>query len=145
MAPFRFRLQKLLDYRQHREDEAALALAQAEGEMAAEQRRLAHLEAEQAAAQARLRQEVRGGADCWLWQPYLRRLADAVARSRHRLDELAALVASRRQELQQRATERKLVEQLRHRHLARHVYEEQRRDQCTLDEVATLAHCRRDA
>ncbi len=145
MAPFRFRLQKLLEYRERREDEAKLALAQAEGALANEERRLAALEDERRAARSRQGKETHSAADSWLWQHYLRRLDDSVAVCRRRLDELAALIAFRRQELLQRATERKLLEQLRHRHLIRHTYEEMRRDQCTLDETATLAYCRRDS
>lgn len=142
MPPFRFRLQKVLNYRERLEDEAKLALNQAENALAAERLRLLRLEDEMHAA--RLRQDARCAADFYLWQPYIQRLTEQRAASLRRLDELAAAVASCQKHLQQRSMERRLVEKLRHRHQQRHAYEENRRDQCSLDETATLAYCRRD-
>jgi flagellar FliJ protein len=144
MPPFRFRLQQVLNYRERLEDEAKLALAQAESALAAERLRLKRLEEGLETARSSLRQEARCAADFWLWQPYVQRLTEQRAASLRRLDELAAAVASCQKQLQQRSMERRLVDKLRHRHLQRHTYEENRRDQCTLDETATLAYCRRD-
>jgi flagellar FliJ protein len=142
MPPFRFRLQQVLNYRERLEDEARLALARAESALAAERLRLGRIEDELQAA--RLHQDIRCAADFWLWQPYVQRLTEQRAASLRRLDELAAAVASCQKQLQQRSMERRLVDKLRHRHLQRHTYEENRRNQCTLDETATLAYCRRD-
>ncbi|BDV01586.1 flagellar export protein FliJ [Thermodesulfomicrobium sp. WS] len=144
MPPFRFRLQQVLNYRERLEDEAKLALAQAESALAMERLRLKRLEEDLETARLGLLQEARRAADFWLWQPYIQRLTEQRAASLRRLDELAAAVASCQKQLQQRSMERRLVDKLRHRHLQRHTYEENRRDQCALDETATLAYCRRD-
>jgi len=144
MAPFRFRLQKILDYRQRLEDEARMALLQAEAQVRDAQTALHEITTQRVQAQAQFRQECRTAHDMWLWQPYLQYLEERQSQAQRRLDELTQAAASRRQELQQRSVERKLLEKLRERHHTRHLSEENRRDQCLLDEAAILAFCDRE-
>lgn len=139
--PFRFNLQKVLDFRIQAEDQAKQALAKAEQAhqearalMQRIQKALAeHLEAmSQGAAQS--------AADIWLGQNYAKRLAGDLAQVQQNEVRLAQDVILRRQMLVDKAKERKLLEKLKETQAERHAREENRKEQAEFDEMATLRY-----
>lgn len=138
-TPFRFKLDKVLDFRRQLEEQAMLALAQARQRYAEQADRVEALRAEQAEAEARQARECLGtAADLWLWRSYRQRLAEDLAQANLRLQQLAELVTQARNELITKARERKLLEKLKHRQAAAHAKDAQLHEQKTYDELATI-------
>jgi flagellar protein FliJ len=139
--PFRFNLQKILDYRSQLEDQAKLAMAKAQ-QAHQQQVRLVgeinrnlveHLETMSQAASL-------SAADIWLSRNYAKRLAGDLFQARQREVQLAQDVQMRRLELVEKAKERKLLEKLKETQARRHEREENRKEQAEFDEMATLRY-----
>ncbi|MFP5221672.1 MAG: flagellar export protein FliJ [Acidobacteriota bacterium] len=139
--PFRFNLQKVLDYRVQVEDQAKQALSKAEQAHQAARAVVEHI---QSCLAAHLEAMSQGGAqsaaEIWLGQNYAKRLAGDLTLARHNEARLAQDVILRRQELVDRAKERKLLEKLKETQAARHAREEDRKEQAEFDEMATLRY-----
>lgn len=139
--PFRFNLQKVLDYRSQLEDQAKLALAKAQQahqrqvKLIAEINRnlVEHLESMAHATDLT-------AADIWLSRNYANRLAGDLFQARQREAQLAQDVRTRRLELVEKAKERKLLEKLKETQAIRHEREENRKEQAEFDEMATLRY-----
>jgi flagellar FliJ protein len=139
--PFRFNLQKVLDYRAQLEDQAKLALAKAQ-QLHQEQLRLiatldetlaAHLDSMASKATS-------SAAEIWLGRNYAKRLADDLTVARQTEARLAQDVVLRRQELVAKAKDRKLLEKLKETQAKRHDQEELRKEQAGFDEMATIRY-----
>lgn len=136
---FRFNLQKILDVRIQQEDQAKQALAKAQQALHLQRERLnalrgtlaAHLEAVSEA-------QSMTSAEIWLWNNYKTRLEDDILLGRAQEGRLAQDVQTRRQELVDRAKDRKLLEKLKETQAKRHETEENRKEQAEFDEMATL-------
>jgi flagellar protein FliJ len=136
---FRFRLERVRELREHREDEAKLALAAAladhfraeEQVQAAEQRiedaRLAQLDAGRSQST---------GTHLLAYQAYLERTESDHRASRHDLHERECEVGDRRDALSHAARERQALERLKERRRAEYQREADRVEALTLDEVA---------
>lgn len=141
--PFRFKLEKILEYRRQVEDQAKLALVQAR-----------QLKEEQDALVERLRLDLQTclrelsaqkqltQADLWLWSSYRERLIQDTNHAKAKLVQLETLVETRRRELVVKAMERKLLEKLRSKQADKHEHDAQRKEQNEFDETATLRHGR---
>lgn len=139
--PFRFNLQKVLDYRAQLEDQAKLALAKAQQAHQAQTRLIAELD--QALAQHRdamSRSASLSAADIWLSRNYAKRLAQDLAQARELEVRLAQDVQRSRLELVDKAKERKLLEKLKETQATRHEREESRKEQAGFDEMATIRY-----
>lgn len=139
--PFRFNLQKVLDYRAQLEDQAKLALAKAQAAHD-EALRLVRVIADMLAAhrEAMAAPEGLSAADIWLGRNYERRLKDDLALAQRDEARLAQDVQQRRVELVERAKDRKLLEKLKETQAARHEREELLKEQAGFDEMATLRY-----
>jgi flagellar FliJ protein len=139
--PFRFNLQKVLDYRVQLEDQAKQALAKAQQALRDKSREAAllddalagHLEAMSSAS-------TRSAADIWLGRNYAKRLAEDLALARRDEARLLQETEARRVELVEKAKERKLLEKLKETQAKRHEQEEFRKEQAGFDEMATLRY-----
>lgn len=137
--PFRFSLEKVLEFRKQTEDQARLAFSQA---LAAEREQRQTLEALQRdlagclAEMSRPRQM--RAAELRLWSEWRRHLETGVLEAEAELGRRELAVETCRQELVTRAAERKLLEKLRDRQADRHARKEQQREQDEFDEAATL-------
>lgn len=136
---FRFNLQKVLDVRTQLEDQAKQALAKAQHALHVHREHLralretlaAHLEAVSEA-------QSMTSAEIWLWNNYKTRLEDDLLQGRAQEGRLAQDVQTRRQELVDRAKDRKLLEKLKETQAKRHETEANRKEQAEFDEMATL-------
>ena len=139
--PFRFSLQKVLEYRSQLEDQAKLELARAEralAEQTALVRRLehaldAHLEDASRTAPA-------SAAQMWLNRNYAKRLAEDLDQARVVRGRLEQAVRECRAEVVEKAKERKLLEKLKEKQAERHARDEEHKEQAQFDEMATLRY-----
>lgn len=138
--PFRFNLQKVLDYRAQVEDQAKQALAKAEQAHQTARARVENLQATLAAHLDAMSRDALSAADIWLGQNYAKRLAGDLALAHQNEARLAQDVILRRQELVEKAKERKLLEKLKETQAERHAREENRKEQAEFDEMATLRY-----
>lgn len=139
--PFRFSLQKVLEYRGQLEDQAKIALAKA---LKAHSDQTRAVESLDKALAAHLETMANAGgqtaADIWLSRNYAKRLTGDLYLARQAEARLARDVQERRAELAERAKERKLLEKLNETQSIRHEREENRKEQAGFDEMATLRY-----
>jgi flagellar protein FliJ len=136
---FRFRLERVRELRERREDEAKMALAAAMADhfRAEEQVHAAEERIERArSAQLDATQSQRTGTDLLAHQAYLERTESDHRASRHDLHRHESEVNDRRDALSLAARERQALERLKERRRAEHQREAQRVEALTLDEIA---------
>ncbi len=139
--PFRFNLQRVLDYRSQLEDQAKLALAKAQQAHRAQVRLVARLtQTLDAHLDTMSQAKDLSAADIWLGRNYAKRLAADLAQARQDEVRLAQDVHNRRIELVEKAKERKLLEKLKETQAKRYEQEEFRKEQAGFDEMATLRY-----
>jgi flagellar protein FliJ len=147
-SPFRFRLERVRELRERREDEAkrALASAMADHFRAEEELRAAELRIESArAAQLDATRSSNSGTDLVARQAYLERTETAAELSQNDFHATEAAVAGRRDDLTQAARDRQALERLKERRHAEHVREAARAESVALDEIAINNFRRRAA
>jgi flagellar FliJ protein len=139
--PFRFNLQKVLDYRAQLEDQAKQALVRAQQAHQEKAREVALLDGNLARhMEAMSSQAMQSAADIWLGRNYAKRLAEDLALARQAEAQLLHEAQERRLELVEKAKERKLLEKLKETQAKRHEQEEFRKEQAGFDEMATLRY-----
>ncbi|WP_243312280.1 flagellar export protein FliJ [Fundidesulfovibrio agrisoli] len=138
--PFRFNLDKVLEYRSQLEDQAKIALSKAQQALRDHDRFLEMLEGDLDLQREKLASTALSAAELWLLRSYIQRLEHDLALGRQRRIELAQDVHNCREELAARAKDRKLLEKLKETQAARHVAEENRKEQAGFDEMATLRY-----
>jgi flagellar protein FliJ len=138
--PFHFRLEKVLEYRQQLEDQARLALAQAQARHDEQERTLAGIA-------KRLSAHLEKGfgtsvtqAEIWLWTCYREALERDMASAKTELQRLALILQNHRQEAVLRSREKKLLEKLKDRQAKKHHVAENLAEQKEFDEMATIRH-----
>jgi flagellar protein FliJ len=138
-SPFRFRLERIRELRERKEDEAKRALAEAitehfraEEEVRAAERRIASARA----AQLQAVESARSGLDLVAQQAYLERTETARRSSLHALDRRELELNDRRDELSEAARDRQALERLKERRRAEYQREAARIESLFLDEIA---------
>lgn len=139
--PFRFPLQKVLEYRSQLEEEAKLELAKAQHNYAKQGKIINALRSR--FEEHKLSLNKKGGAtadDWWLWKNYAEGLQADLKKAEERLLELAKELNKRRREAVAAARDHKLLEKLKQKQAAKHVKEEERKEQNEFDEMATIRY-----
>ncbi len=138
---FRFGLEKVLDYRVQREEQAKMELARALAEHFVREKAVRALR-ESMAAHMRALEEKKDltVADIWLWRTYGRRLEQDTAVAEVALRRAAEEVSRRRGVVIARSTERKLLEKLKSKQAVRYVREQGLKEQKQHDEMAVIRH-----
>lgn len=147
-SPFRFRLERVRELRERKEDEAKRALAEAMADhfRAEERLREAEREIEGArAAQLDATTKRHSGTDFVARQAYLERTETAREVSRQVVTRSEARVETQREELTQAARDRQALERLKARREAEHLREATRIESQMLDEIAIINFRRRAA
>lgn len=139
--PFRFKLQRVLDYRVQQEESAKHALAQARRRYQNQTKLLNELRAQlqQHLEQMQTKKELTA-ADLWLWRNYRERLELDIKKGEHKLKELAVAVEKCRREVVERSKDKKLLEKLKSNQAMAFAVEAGREEQRNLDEMATLRY-----
>lgn len=136
---FKFKMQKVLDYRQQLEEEAKVRLADAQNNLLRCRRTLEELGTRIAEAESKA-YEVSQPGERWLHDQYLKGL-----RSDHRalaMQErmLAQIAEEARRALAERAIDRKVLEKLKEKHKIQFTRQEQKQELNFNDEIATIRH-----
>jgi flagellar FliJ protein len=140
---FKFRLEKVLDYRRQLEDQAVLALAAARAKRDAEKKRLENLRAELLKSITRMSSSASmNSAERWLTQSYIQALRQDMENSAQLLLKLEEETALCQNNLINRAQERELLDKLKSRQSGRFTEEEKLREQHENDETATIRYTR---
>lgn len=137
--PFRFPLQKVLNYREQLEEEAKIRLAKAQQMFLEEERRFVTLRDLLGEKKAQLYQNVLMPAgERWLLENFIKGLRADMAATQLRLRTLHQMVAEARRAVLERAKERKVLEKLKERQKERHDKDEREKERKIHDETATL-------
>ena len=145
MAPFRFKLQKVLELREQQEKQSAIGLAQARKDAAEANEAREDLQAAREAGRARLAQAHGTGGPVG----HLQNLALVVGTVDHHIaaaeDECRKAderVVDSIKEFQQRFQERRTIDKLRSRRLEQWQSEQVKSEQKSMDELAVTRHGR---
>lgn len=140
-VPFRFKLQKVLDYREQLEEEAKAHLAQCEQRL---QQACAIFdktsEEIRQAEEKRRSTPLMDNADRWLHEQYIKGLHADLAQAALQKRMQEQLVDEARQLLAVRAIDKKLLEKLKERHRQQYLHEASQKEQRVNDETATLRY-----
>jgi flagellar FliJ protein len=146
--PFKFRLERVRELREHAEDQAREELASSLAiRMKGEAMLRAAAENLDDAHKVRRQSSITdlSGADLLALQAYTERTERARESAALELDRRSAEVDARRQALTVRSQERQVLERLKDRRAADHRREAERREGVLLDEIAINAHRRQEA
>ena len=139
--PFHFKLEKVLEFRRSKEDQARLALAQAQK---AHERQQEVLQGIKATLEEHLRKweekESFTMPELWLQEQYTRRLEQDIIEADAELQQLALKLQRCRQEALNRSRDRKLLEKLKDRQAEKHHAEEQHKEQKEFDEASAVRY-----
>lgn len=136
---FEFSLQKVLDYRQRREEQALRAFAEAQAQLAHARAVLERLQHEREECLARSQRRHRLMVPMLtVEQTYLSALEERLEEQRQRVAQAERLLEERRQALLEAQRERKALERLREKQYEQWRQEMLRVEQKALDELATM-------
>ncbi|WP_018124713.1 flagellar export protein FliJ [Desulfovibrio oxyclinae] len=135
---FSFRLERVLDLRAQLEDQARMALANAQADYDEGQRNLETLQERLSEHMAKQAESRKSSGDMWLWENYRRALENDVAEARVRMKSLARALQKARQDVVDRSRDKKLLEKLKETQARKHDEEESSREQKENEEMSTL-------
>ena len=138
--PFRFSLQKVLEYREQLEEQAKLAFSKALRVYEHQAEQVDALHRAMAAHEARWFAEPMSAADIWLWRMYRQRLKEDIDQAEAALERLRLAMEDRRRDLVEKSKERKLLERLKTNQAMEHFRQENLKEQREFDEMATLRY-----
>lgn len=139
MRRFEFSLQKVLDYRQRREEQAIRAFAEAQVQLMHEQAVLHHLLIEREECLRRSHRRQRLTVDLLdVEQTYLSALEKRIEVQRERVAEAEKVLEEKREALIEAQRERKALERLREKHYEQWRQQLLRAEQKALDDLATV-------
>lgn len=139
--PFRFSLQKVLDYREQLEEEAKNRFALVQRQYREARERLAALSEELKTQEGRLYgQVVDNAGERWLLESFIRGLRADVETSTANVRNLQTMRDEMRKILAARSMDRKLLEKLKERKRRQYLLDERLKEQRFNDEIATLRY-----
>lgn len=138
--PFKFKLEKVLDYRGQLEEQAKSALAKAQEAFDRQQTLVDDLTDRMAAHMRKEGESMKSSNDMWLWRQYKQALEQDIQREQMRLSELELNLHRQRQIAIERSREKKLLEKLKEQQAKKYYAEESAREEKENDEMATLRH-----
>jgi flagellar protein FliJ len=144
-SPFRFDLDRVLDYRKQQEEQARMELAAAQRRYRSQVQLVQTLEERSRMHDAEFRSaKSMTQGELWLWMRYQERLVHERQSELVKLQSLAEQLAEARKAALERAKERKVLEKLRMNRLLEHKTQEETKEQRQFDEMATIRFTRQD-
>lgn len=137
---FKFKLEKVLDYRKQLEEQAMQAMAEARRAEEFEKERLARLELEFENQRVSLHAKVADAGERWLISSYMNALGGDIFGSKKRLAIIAEEIVRRQADLVAKAKDRQLLDKLKDKQALRHAHEEKLKEQRDNDETATIRY-----
>lgn len=139
--PFRFSLQKVLDYREQLEEEAKNRFALVQRQYREAKAQLAALSSELETQEARLYGQVIDNAgERWLLESFIKGLRADIEATSARVQNLRATRDEMRKILAARSMDKKLLEKLKERKYRQYLLDERLKEQRFNDEIATLRY-----
>lgn len=139
--PFRFSLQKVLDYREQLEEEAKNRFALVQRQYREAKAQLAALSSELETQEARLYGQVIDNAgERWLLESFIKGLRADIEATTARVQNLRATRDEMRRVLAARSMDKKLLEKLKERKYRQFLLDERLKEQRFNDEIATLRY-----
>ena len=139
--PFRFSLQKVLDYREQLEEEAKNRFALVQRQYREAKAQLAALSSELETQEARLYGQVIDNAgERWLLESFIKGLRADIEATTARVQNLRATRDEMRRVLAARSMDKKLLEKLKERKYRQYLLDERLKEQRFNDEIATLRY-----
>ncbi|WP_457571803.1 flagellar export protein FliJ [Desulfovulcanus sp.] len=137
--PFKFSLEKVLEVRIQREEQAQQKLAQARLEYQTQSELVKKLKNDLLQHQAKfLAQKNLTQAELWLWTTYQNKLKADIVVAEKKLQFLGQKVNRYRQEVIFRSKERKLLEKFKQKQMIRYEHDQKQKEQKEFDEMAVL-------
>lgn len=137
MAKFKFRLEQVLRYRGQLENQAKMAFAHAQMELATQIKNLNALCASLEKAECA---PYESQSEYWLRTNFIRSLKEDISAAELNRQRLELLVERKRAELVKVSQERQLLDKLKEKQAERYAYEQLLQEQKELDEVASLRY-----
>lgn len=138
---FRFKMQKILDYREQLEEEAKVQVARIQQMLLDEQKKAEDIRTMLAEQESIMYDTpINDTGQRWLLDHFIKGLRSDLASVVLRLRTLQQAFETARQHLQYRAKERKILEKLKSKQRDTHTLEERLKEQRTYDETATLRY-----
>lgn len=138
--PFRFNMQKVLEYREQLEEEAKVRLAKTESDLRASEEKLASLKKEFREEEEKCLGQLMQQNERWLHEQYMKGLRRDIAEAAMQTRMCRQLVEEARKYLAMRAVDRKLLDKLRERKKHQFDRAEQKQEQYFNDEIATIRY-----
>lgn len=143
--PFKFKLEKILDYRGQVEDQARMAVAKAQQQYQEHVRHMDRLRAaltEHENSLNHMKNPKEG--DLWLWRNYRDRMLEDIWKAEDVLKYYAKVLALARERLVAAAKDKKIMVKLKERQSAIYFEEEAKKEQGEFDEMATIRYKPKD-
>lgn len=138
--PFRFNMQKALDYREQLEEEAKMKLAKAESELRAGEKKLEKLKQTFLSEQESSAGKLMSSSERWLHDQYIKGLRQDIGEAAMQVRMLRQIAEEARKNLAQRSIDKKLLEKLKERKKRQYNQAELKQEQHFNDEIATIRY-----
>ncbi|MBQ7608936.1 MAG: flagellar export protein FliJ [Desulfovibrionaceae bacterium] len=139
--PFRFSMQKILDYREQLEEDAKIKVSQAQAQKEACDKRNKELVlAIDTAEETRRKQPTMSAAEFWIADQYLRGLKEDLRINTMECTMAKTVLEEAQKVLTLRAIDKKMLVKLKERQLSAWKREEQTKEQHFNDEIATIRY-----
>lgn len=140
MAKFNFRLQKVLDYKLQLEEQSKLELKKANFELMKKQQELADVNSEleyiaKTIGSGKLNQDL-----IWLYKEMEKNLILSSDQIKKEIELLIQKIDNLRKDLLNKTIERKKMEKLKEKERDRFLYEEQKKEQKEISDIATFRY-----
>lgn len=135
--PFKFKLEKILDFRKQAEEQARHELAEAQRLQKAQEAVVEGLELKMSEHLAKEYDNLTA-ADFWLWRQYDDALKQDLIAAKNRFKQLALNLQRARMIAIEKSKERKLLEKLKENQAGKYYEEENLKEQKEYDEMATI-------
>lgn len=135
--PFKFKLEKILDYRKQAEEQAKQTLAEAQRLHKAQEEVVQDLESK-ITVHHRKEYDKLSASDLWLWRQYDDALKQDLHAANNRLKQLVLNLQKARMIAVEKSKDRKLLEKLKENKAGKYYEEESLKEQKEYDEMATI-------
>lgn len=139
MAGFKFRLEKVLLYKEQLEKEVKAKLAELNAQREQLKKRYESLKQDELFQEQKLSQTpVNEMGERWLLDNYIKALRQDIQQTQKNISMFEMQIEKTRKELAEKAKDRKIMEKLKEKHFEYYKKEEQLKEQRNLDEIASI-------
>lgn len=138
--PFKFSMQKVLDYREQLEEEAKVRLAKAENDLRIAESKFEKIKTELKEAESQCIGKVMNSGERWIHDQYLKGLRKDIEEAVMQTRLMRQVAEESRKYLAMRAMDKKLLDKLKERQKRQFDRHELKQEQIFNDEIATIRY-----